>query len=856
MIPIQLRLKGFLSYREQAEVDFTGFELACISGPNGAGKSSLLDAITWVLFGQARKRDETIINAASTAAEVIYIFSYEGSLYRIQRALARGKSTLLEFQIGELNGQQHTEWRPLTEKTVRETQARIEQILRLDYDTFVNASFFLQGKADQFTQQRPADRKRILASILGLDAWEVYQKRAAERRKGLEANLSTIVGRLQEIDAELSEEAARKARLAELEAQLEGLVGARKIQAEALESIRRIAAGLVDQRRLVESLEARFQRAESQHLALMERLAARDNERGSYTGLLARAQEVDAAYEAWKKARSDMERLDSLASEFREHEKRRQPFLDEISAEKGKLEQERSVLQDERTKATEQQSALEMLEKETAAAQERLALVEAKLTQRDLARANLEAAREELASLRAENESLKRQMDDVKDRIQRMEQIESPSCPLCGQPLSPEHRASTVAQLNVGGKEMGDHWRENRIRTETLAGEIRSLEAELAELNKADDARLALMGLTSALHERVDTASATVASWAKKGAKRLAEVDRLLVKEKYAAGARAQLKTLDKELRSLGYDAAAHDLARQDELEGRESEAALREMEAARAALAPLEREIRELKVQVATQRVEADTTRAEYVEAAARLAADDAHAPDLRAAELSLLEAQERENVLNQEVGAARQKVSVLTELRTRKKDLAGEREALALQVGQHKILERAFSKDGVPALLIEQALPEIESHANEILDRLSDGVMSVRFATQAEYKDKKRDDLKETLDILISDSSGTRDYEMFSGGEAFRVNFAIRLALSRVLAQRTGARLQMLVIDEGFGSQDAQGRQRLIEAINLASRDFAKILVITHMDELKDAFPNRIEVEKTPGGSIVSVF
>ena len=58
MIPLQLRLSGFLSYRDPIEVDFTTFDLACISGSNGAGKSSLLDAITWSLFGQARKRDE------------------------------------------------------------------------------------------------------------------------------------------------------------------------------------------------------------------------------------------------------------------------------------------------------------------------------------------------------------------------------------------------------------------------------------------------------------------------------------------------------------------------------------------------------------------------------------------------------------------------------------------------------------------------------------------------------------------------------------------------------------------------------------------------------------------------------
>src|SRR5512145_1753983 len=131
----------------------------------------------------------------------------------------------------------------------------------------------------------------------------------------------------------------------------------------------------------------------------------------------------------------------------------------------------------------------------------------------------------------------------------------------------------------------------------------------------------------------------------------------------------------------------------------------------------------------------------------------------------------------------------------------------------------------------------------------------MTLHHITQASHKDKKRDDLNDNLDIKIRDSMGERDYEIFSGGEAFRVNFALRLALSEVLAQRAGARLQTLVIDEGFGSQDALGRQRLIEAINLVRQDFAKILVITHIDELKDAFPTRIEVEKTPQGSTVRV-
>jgi exonuclease SbcC len=226
-----------------------------------------------------------------------------------------------------------------------------------------------------------------------------------------------------------------------------------------------------------------------------------------------------------------------------------------------------------------------------------------------------------------------------------------------------------------------------------------------------------------------------------------------------------------------------------------------------------------------------------------------------LQEAESRLFALREDENNARQELGAARQRVEVLATLRSRRAEYERQREELNQNIVRHKSLERAFGKDGVPALLIEQALPQIQQKANDILERLSDGAMTIQFATQAEYRDKKRDDLKETLEIQISDSSGMRDYEMYSGGEAFRVNFAIRLALSEILAQRKGARLQTLVIDEGFGSQDALGRQRLVEAINTVKNDFAKIFIITHLDELKDAFPNRIEVEKTDRGSAVRV-
>ena len=257
MIPVWLKISGFLSYQQPVELSFEGFDLACISGSNGAGKSSLLDAITWALFGQARRRDDALVNSHCEGAEVVFDFLYEGSLYRVQRSKVKNKTTLLDFYIQDRDGN----WRPLSEHALRETETRIEQTLRMDYETFTNASFFLQGKADQFAQQKPGDRKRILSSILGLEVWETYRENAVQRRKKLELDLAGLDSRLEEIEAELQQEEERKAALKRLQDDLEQVMALRKARDEALEQQRKLAASLAEQERLVNVLQAQVQAA-------------------------------------------------------------------------------------------------------------------------------------------------------------------------------------------------------------------------------------------------------------------------------------------------------------------------------------------------------------------------------------------------------------------------------------------------------------------------------------------------------------------------------------------------------------------------------------------------------------------
>jgi exonuclease SbcC len=175
-------------------------------------------------------------------------------------------------------------------------------------------------------------------------------------------------------------------------------------------------------------------------------------------------------------------------------------------------------------------------------------------------------------------------------------------------------------------------------------------------------------------------------------------------------------------------------------------------------------------------------------------------------------------------------------------------EERATSERHGLYAELAEAFGKKGVQAMLIDTAIPQIEDEANRLLARMTDGQMHLSLDTQ---RDTKKGDTVETLEIRIADPLGTRAYDAFSGGEAMRVNFAVRIALSRLLARRAGARLETLVIDEGFGTLDALGRERMVEAITSVQGDFKRIIVITHLDELKDRFPATIEVTKTALGS-----
>jgi exonuclease SbcC len=203
---------------------------------------------------------------------------------------------------------------------------------------------------------------------------------------------------------------------------------------------------------------------------------------------------------------------------------------------------------------------------------------------------------------------------------------------------------------------------------------------------------------------------------------------------------------------------------------------------------------------------------------------------------------------------GRLDQSLFQLDSLQTQYEKTGKQLKEFAKQYRVYQELSQAFGKNGIQALMIENVLPQLEAETNQILARLTGNQLHVQFLTQKSGRGgtkKQAAKLIDTLDILIADDRGTRPYETYSGGEAFRINFSIRLALARLLAQRAGTSLQMLIVDEGFGTQDTEGCDRLIAAINAIAADFSCILTVTHMPQFKEAFQHRIEVYKTSQGS-----
>jgi exonuclease SbcC len=847
MIPIRLELHNFLAYRSPDALRLDGIHLACLTGPNGAGKSTILDAITWALWGRARaKRDDDMIHLGQNDMSVQLDFEQEGQLYRVIRRRSRkqrGTSTLDIFAWDD------EQFHVVSEPSIRATQEKIDRLLRLDYDTFIHSAFLQQGKADAFTTKAPAQRKQILSDILGLAQWEAYEETVKERLKALENELNVIAMRLDEIEGELAKEPQLRQALAEAEQAQQDAQQALIAAEQRLEEVAHAPGAM---RNAQERLAERQQRIK-QHEHDLDSVAG-DIERQmqriqGYEAIIARRAEIEAGYAALQTAREADHSLGDKLRQLSDVETQRHDLARQLDAARSELEKEASaceasIVQLQRTLDNADADKLGQVEAEVLALQ---ALEQDRSVFQDEAAA--------LGEKKAELESYRRTLtiegQNLRDRLARLEVMEEAVCPLCGQPLDDQHRQQLIEQLQEEIEQRRGDYATNQEQIVEVSNQVTEYRQRVNELDLELKRLGPLLAQAGVLQERVNAADAAATRLSEAQA-RLEAVRAVLEDEAYGQEIRAQLAMLDLHRSEIGYDSASHDAARQQLDTYHDYDARQKELDIALTALpdvqAALEAaHLRQERIQKALL---------EDQEAVEQLGAEIAQLTVLvqeqqvRQQEVNHLRTAER--VAHERLTIAQQELEVLENQRMRKAELELRGEQKRHEEAMYKELREAFGKKGVPAMIIEAAIPELEAGANRLLARMTDGRMNLFLTTQRE---KVTGGMAETLEIQIADELGTRSYELYSGGEAFRINFALRVALSQMLARRAGAHLRTLFLDEGFGTQDEDGRNKLVEAITAIQDDFDLILVITHIDELRDSFPVHVVVEKTGSGSRVSV-
>jgi len=854
MIPLHLKLKNFLSYREETELDFAPIRIACLAGDNGAGKSALLDAITWSIWGKTRaSNDREVICIGETEMEVTYTFRLGERDYRIfrRRSFARGGASgqqTLEFFIGAPGTD---EWLPISGDNVRETQEGIVGVLNMDYDTFVNSAFILQGRADSFTQKPPSERKKILGDILNLQEYDELARLARDEEKAVRSQLDQSRARINVLDERLS---GRRALVTNLE-----IVSAQVTETgEKLDLAQELAKSLALQlsayeriREMLESARTRAGREQAALERLDTQLAQTERDRSAINELLAHAGEIEHGASELVRWRETAAAFSATLVKVRQQVDIQNAAEREIEAELNGLQRERERhLHGQRT-AGEQLKGIEQQEARLVGLRREQADADELLRQLPSTRAKIEDFRHEKSILHADNGLLKTQMHEIKERLAQL-QTGDATCPVCRATIAPDDRERINAEWQAEGKRFGDRYRANKPRMADIDKALPILAEEEQRLVNSDRQQAQRAGvivqIEAGLAQRDSFQQQLQLTTAE-----LARIDHVIATEDFARDPRTRLISAEALLIELAYDGAAHHEATTNEQQFAPFEARKRELETARTRLEGVERELASIATQQAERREAIAHTAEEISGFEGQLSAD----PDLKQRAQEAADDVERltreRNELSGDLAGIERELTHLDVLQSERDRLDKETSGLALDHGALRELIDAFGRNGIQAMIVENVLPELEDEANALLRRMSSSQLHVTFRSQRQALSS--DNIIETLDILIRDEYGERPYALYSGGEAFRVNFAVRVALSKLLARRAGANVDMLVIDEGFGTQDSRGRDGLIEALHSVEPDFQTILVITHIGEIRELFPTRIDIVKTEAGSKIAV-
>jgi len=844
-------LKNFLSYGEDVPpLDFTQFHIACLSGNNGQGKSALLDALTWAVWGEGRKAsqekkaDHSLLRIGQKDMQVEFVFDLEGDRYRIIRTFSLVKKSSrsnLEFQVFS---QEDNQYISLTCSSIRETQERITKTLRIDYQTFINSAFILQGRIDEFSRKSARERKEILSEILGLSRYDELANLSKSHLREINNIIMNKESRLEYIYQETANLDVYKEKIKELSESYQDISRKLKIQGTKVDKFKEEINILKHKSEQYAELEGQMGQYRREVVRGQKQIELRKKEIIDYEKIISQKEKVLNDFKNYQKFNTENNEFSRKLQKIRKIEE------EKVLTER-KIENERADLEVEIRNKKDRYQDLENRVKQGIKNRAKVLELEKKMKEIKILEVESEEIRQKGSELKVKINSMKGQIErlekDHKDNQEKLRLLrENPEgeCPLCEAKLNAERKRKIEANIN---KEMSLNLQQiekSRKETEESSKQKDKLAEKWREaIQRLRDKDSWQQKLSKAHFEYEEsTQAAKLVIGLQEEIKKL---EKVIQNKRYASEEQRRLKELEEQIKNIGYDEERHrNLNRKIEelsnapLEKAKLEEAEKKIDSLREGLSELKENYQQKELDLKDLEKKKEKVQIELKEL-----------PSLKEklvqGEQVLNSDQILKDKILEERGGYQSKFEQCLKLGKEKKEISKELKKSKKEQNIYEKLIVAFGKNGIQALIIENALPEIEEEANDLLAKLTNNSTQITIES---LRDLRSGGIKEALDIKISDELGIRDYELYSGGEAFRIDFSLRIALSKLLTRRAGTKLRTLVMDEGFGTQDEEGIDNLVQAIQSISEDFDKILVITHLESLKDAFPVRIEVTKLP--------
>jgi len=803
MRPIRLDMDGFTVFREPTTVDFTDIDFFALVGPTGSGKSTILDAITFALYGTVPRwgNRSAIANAlAPSAAEarVRLVFESAGQRYVISRVVrrdAKGQVTTKHAGLEAITTAEDGELGEVLAGTPAEVDTAILGVVGLPYEQFTKCVVVPQGEFAAFLHAKPAERQKILVNLLGLDVYGRIRERANGLAGTADAQLAAID---QHLAGMTDADDAALATATERVETVRTLGGGRHQVLPKLAAARQAA---LDATEALTALDTQIER-----LATVRTPADAATLAATAAGARAKvndaAQAVTAAEEAEEKLRGELAAAGDATALRR--------LLD------AHAERERLAGDAETIAAT-----LAQAEKEHARAASAL----------DKARTDAKQARQALEDAR---EAYQAAVATDRAAALRPHLRVGDACPVCTQTVSTlptTAHDSTVAAAEKAGKVAKKRAEAAEAAVEERDRAARELDRNLAGARAHVEQ---IQARLTALEERLDGAPGPDAL-----RRDLAAITKLSTAlEKAAAAVRTAREA---------HRTAAAGADRADE----RVRAGWRAFDTARDAVAPLgpppadrddlarawlglagwaadEAGKRQAQRATAADAVHAATTGVEEVQADLRQLFADAQVPaptgdPARAAAVALERAEaQRRRVEERRADAERLRAQRITV----------ERDGLVA-----KALFQHLKADRFERWLLAEALDTLVDGASRTLRELSAG--------QYDLGHEKG----EFFVVDHHDAGLRRAVRTLSGGETFQASLALALALSEQLAglSTAAASLESIVLDEGFGTLDATTLDTVAATLeNLAAKGDRLVGVVTHVSALAERIPTRFEVHR----------